>query len=492
MILRIYKITTNPCFELILLQTAWINEFHYDNKGSDKGEFVDVAYTGTSLSGWQLAFYNGSNGSTYATVSLSGAFSSGVSFAFINRQGIQNGGPDGIALVDNNGAVVDLVSYEGSFTASSGVAAGLLFSNIGVSETSSTSRRHSLQLAGTGCQASDFTWQSPQTETKGGVNAGQTISCSAPPTSPPTPEPTSFPSAFPTPFPTPFPTNFPTTSLPTVSPVTIPSAGSYAWINEFHYDDSGADEGEFIEIAYTAGFDITSYTVVLYNGNGGSAYSTLPIPVGSDVGSGVSVSVIIDLPQNIQNGPDGIALIGDSNSVVEFISYEGSFVATNNAANGMTSTNIGVSENGSDPTGLSLQRTGTGCSSADFIWLSPQSETKGAINFGQTFNCGGAGSPTPAPIATGVVPTLSQTTNPIDTAMPTTNFGAGARIESVSAGVTVVLGDLPAGLADVYIEVDSTADVDIQLYDGTTKLVDRIGGIIDGTYYEYVSSRNEM
>jgi len=38
-----------------------------------------------------------------------------------------------------------------------------------------------------------------------------------------------------------------------------------AWINEFHYADSGADAGEFVEIAGIAGTDLTGWTIVLYN-----------------------------------------------------------------------------------------------------------------------------------------------------------------------------------------------------------------------------------
>lgn len=52
---------------------AWINEFHYDNAGSDVGERIEVAgKAGTSLAGWSLHFYNGADGKVYATRSLSG------------------------------------------------------------------------------------------------------------------------------------------------------------------------------------------------------------------------------------------------------------------------------------------------------------------------------------------------------------------------------------------------------------------------------------
>ena len=50
------------------------------------------------------------------------------------------------------------------------------------------------------------------------------------------------------------------------------------WINEFHYDNRGGDKNEFIEIAYTSGVDITTHSVVVYNGNGGVVYDTINLP----------------------------------------------------------------------------------------------------------------------------------------------------------------------------------------------------------------------
>ena len=47
---------------------AWINEFHYDNNGTDTGEFVEIAATaGTDLTGWSLVRYNGANGQSYSS-----------------------------------------------------------------------------------------------------------------------------------------------------------------------------------------------------------------------------------------------------------------------------------------------------------------------------------------------------------------------------------------------------------------------------------------
>ncbi len=160
--------------------SVFINEIHYDNIGTDAGEGVEIAGpAGTDLTGWNLVFYNGANGRVYNTVDLSSAIlidqddgfgTFGIGFT---TNGIQNGSPDGIALVDNDGVVVQFLSYEGSFQAIEGPAAGLTSTDIGVSETGSTPVGFSLQLTGTGLMAEDFTWQVPAASNFGTVNAGQ-------------------------------------------------------------------------------------------------------------------------------------------------------------------------------------------------------------------------------------------------------------------------------------------------------------------------------
>jgi hypothetical protein len=158
---------------------VWINELHYDNSGSDIGEFVEIAGTAnTNLSGWKILAYNGSNGTFYKTTNLSGTINNqqnGFGTKSFNISGLQNGAPDGLALIDDAGNVVQLLSYEGTFTATNGDASGVTSTNIGVSETSSTSVSHSLQLSGNGQMYSDFTWQSAASNTAGSVNNGQSF-----------------------------------------------------------------------------------------------------------------------------------------------------------------------------------------------------------------------------------------------------------------------------------------------------------------------------
>ncbi|PKM14698.1 MAG: ribonuclease [Gammaproteobacteria bacterium HGW-Gammaproteobacteria-2] len=160
---------------------VFINEFHYDNNGTDSNEKIEViAPAGTSLSGWKVVLYNGSNGAQYATLNLSGTTANqcgghGTAVVTVGSTGMQNGAPDGLALVDASGAVVQLLSYEGTFTASDGPAAGIRSIDIGKSETSTTTVGYSLQLSGSGSKASDFTWQTPRTSSFGACNAGQTL-----------------------------------------------------------------------------------------------------------------------------------------------------------------------------------------------------------------------------------------------------------------------------------------------------------------------------
>ena len=164
--------------------SVFINEIHYDNDGSDSAELIEVtAPAGTDLSGMTVVLYNGSSSQLkpYSTLSLSGIVgdeSNGYGFVTVNgpSSGIQNGSPDGLALVDANNLVIQFLSYEGSFTAAEGPAAGMLSEDIGVQENNSTPLGFSLQLAGVdGSQYADFTWQSAAAATSGTANNNQSF-----------------------------------------------------------------------------------------------------------------------------------------------------------------------------------------------------------------------------------------------------------------------------------------------------------------------------
>ncbi|MBL9076979.1 MAG: endonuclease [Planctomycetes bacterium] len=159
---------------------VWINELHYDNSGTDIGEFVEVAgAAGTSLKDWMLLGYDGTTGLYYAITRLAGTIpnqQNGFGTLAFDFPGLQNGSPDGIALVTATGVVMQFVSYEGSFTAVGGAAQGLTSIDIGVSQTGTGAAGLSLQLTGTGDRYGEFTWQAASVaQTKGLVNTGQTL-----------------------------------------------------------------------------------------------------------------------------------------------------------------------------------------------------------------------------------------------------------------------------------------------------------------------------
>src|ERR671918_544640 len=83
-----------------------ISEIHYDNAGTDAGEAIEISGpAGTDLTGWSVVLYNGNGGAAYGTRALSGAISEtcsprGVVVVSYPINGIQNGNPDGVALLD--------------------------------------------------------------------------------------------------------------------------------------------------------------------------------------------------------------------------------------------------------------------------------------------------------------------------------------------------------------------------------------------------------
>ncbi|MCB1555509.1 MAG: IPTL-CTERM sorting domain-containing protein [Xanthomonadales bacterium] len=173
-------------------------------------------------------------------------------------------------------------------------------------------------------------------------------------------------------------------SLLFVAPVAMAQS---VFINEIHYDNVGTDAGEAIEVAGPAGMDLTGWSIVLYNGSGGASYDTdalsgtLPDNCG-----GLGTMVLTYAVNGIQNGnPDGLALVDDMGTVIQFLSYEGTFTATNGPANGMLSVDIGQAEGSATPAGFSLQLSGSGSDYTDFTWQPEGASTFGACNTGQTF-----------------------------------------------------------------------------------------------------------
>ncbi|HFB99473.1 MAG TPA: hypothetical protein ENJ53_01585 [Phaeodactylibacter sp.] len=161
--------------------------------------------------------------------------------------------------------VIEFLSYEGTFVAADGPAQGMTSVDVGVEETNSTPATESLQRTGTGVTASEFMWAGPSANSPGSINTGQTIN----------------------------------------------TGSTEPWINEFHYDNPGA-ENEYIEVAGPAGLDLSNYTIYLYNGKASQrkVYNTTAL-AGVIPDEGGSGSGTISFPfGSIQNGaPDGFALV---------------------------------------------------------------------------------------------------------------------------------------------------------------------------------------
>jgi DNA/RNA endonuclease G (NUC1) len=381
-----------------------ISEFHYDNVSTDTGEAIEVSGpAGTSLNGWSIVLYNGVSTSraSYDTKTLSGTIPAtcdtrGVVVQTYPSNGIQNGDPDGIALVDASGAVVEFLSYEGSFTAANGPAVGMTSVDIGAREAGTEIIGLSLQ------RTSTDTWTGPVTSTFGVCNDAdqqpptEVATVTVSPASATIVEGgtrTFTAAAFDAnenPIPgVEFAWSTSDSSIVTVNAQGIatavtagdatisatageisgsatvhveaappPTGPADAQFTEIHYDNDGTDAGEAIEIEARAGTDLTGWSVALYNATGGVVYDTRPFSgVVSESCDGRGVAVLFYPPNGIQNGPaDAFALVNDLGQVVEFLSYEGTLTATNGPAVGLTSTDIGASEATSTPIGLSLQR----------------------------------------------------------------------------------------------------------------------------------------
>ena len=82
----------------------------------------------------------------------------------------------------------------------------------------------------------------------------------------------------------------------------------------------------------------------------------------------------------IQNGDEGLALVNQDGVVYEFLSYEGTFKASNSYARNILSTDVGVQEREGSPASHSLQRLSDGSTK----WTGPLSNSRGQPNFGAT------------------------------------------------------------------------------------------------------------
>jgi endonuclease/exonuclease/phosphatase family metal-dependent hydrolase len=165
---------------------VFINEFHYDNAGTDTGEFVEVVvgpgYT-APLSALRLYLYNGNGGDLYnaGTTYTLDTFTLGSTTAsghriFHRAIIIQNGNPDGFAITFG-AQVLHFISYGGAFTATAGPAAGLTSVDTGFTQPDTTvANTNAIRLTGNGSIATDFLWaKSNIAHSPGVANEGQSF-----------------------------------------------------------------------------------------------------------------------------------------------------------------------------------------------------------------------------------------------------------------------------------------------------------------------------
>lgn len=403
--------------------TVSISEIHYDNTGTDAGEAIEIAGpAGTRVNGWKIVLYNGSGGVTYTpTITLSGNIPAtcgarGVINSTYASNGIQNGAPDGVALVDSVGNVIEFLSYEGTFVATNGPAVGMVARDIGVSEAGTEPLGQSMRRNSAG------TWFGPAANTFGACNDN-----TAPPADSTVASVTELPASTTL---VPGATQQFTATAKNISNVTLagafigwnstdlgvvtvdvngvvkaiapgvaqiiavstngkadtsavtvnaappPSGLSNVRFSEIHYDNDGTDINEAIEIEGPAGGDLTGWKVVLYNQTGGVVYDTKVLNVVIPASCGTRGVVVVTYPSNgIQNGPaDGFALVDGAGTLVQFLSYEGTLTATNGPATGLLSTDIGVQESTTGSATRSLQTDSAG------VWYGPASNTFGTCN----------------------------------------------------------------------------------------------------------------
>lgn len=160
-----------------VIDKPFINEFHYDNIGTDTNEFVEIvvpnSYSGTGLT---LLLYNGNGGTIYDTKILSELTLEDSSLNYkiysYTASSIQNGNPDGIALKDNNG-LIEFISYGGTFQGTDGAASGITSTDVGIIESNLTTvSGSSIQKTG---NFGSYSWVASGINSKGMINDSQTI-----------------------------------------------------------------------------------------------------------------------------------------------------------------------------------------------------------------------------------------------------------------------------------------------------------------------------
>ncbi|MDP7008840.1 MAG: DNRLRE domain-containing protein, partial [Phycisphaerales bacterium] len=331
------------------LPRMWVNELHYDDEGVDFQEFLEIALESTvDPVDVNVYLYDGESGLVYDSMSVDsfelGNLSGGMSLYYEihildGDITLQDGRPDGLALTYQDGGseqVIQFLSYEGTFTANDGPASGLTSEDIGVNEEPPPSNIDtSIGLTQSGAFYDDFRWTNFSTglATPGAVNGSQSI------------------------------------------------------------NENGNSIHELIEVALDSAIQPEDARVVLYDGEDGLMYGEYSIDTfaqGEEEG-GMTIYARTFSNDAIQDGGsdgDGIAVVvsvGGIDQVKNFVSYEGSFVASNGPANGMQSLEIDQNVINSQTTnvGSSIGLIGNGRGASEFAWANFDVNSSTLVNDGQ-------------------------------------------------------------------------------------------------------------
>ncbi len=164
--------------ELFTVDGLVINEVYFDTPGGDTGTFIELfGLSGADISGFQLEGINGTNGSTYRTITLpasttipsDGYFVIGDSSAanadYVTADADLQNGADSVVLKDDTGTIKDALGY-GDFSANPGNFAGEGASTEDPGEGYSVGRKYDHEDSGD--NSADFNnWPVP---TPGAIN----------------------------------------------------------------------------------------------------------------------------------------------------------------------------------------------------------------------------------------------------------------------------------------------------------------------------------
>jgi lamin tail-like protein len=155
-----------------------LNEIDYDQVGADSGGFVEIFNAGdgpADLTGVALVLVDGGTGNEYLRRALTGTLAAGAYLAV--EVDAQNGAPDGIALIDAGGGLLDALSYEGAIEAATigGAAYDLVEGSLLPAATAdSNTVAGSLSRIPNGSDTNDAAtdWAFTATVTQGAANVG--------------------------------------------------------------------------------------------------------------------------------------------------------------------------------------------------------------------------------------------------------------------------------------------------------------------------------